>query len=96
MMKRKYLKQKHGWVEKRELLRATKKPYKKPGAWWQKIASNSNMAASTSAGLGGQLSALSAVLPQPAGSQLGPRFVCGKLGHLKKLLPDMAESPVYF
>ena len=55
MMKRKYLKQKHGWVEERELLRATKKPYKKPGAWWQKIASNSNMAASISAGLGGQV-----------------------------------------
>ena len=33
----------------------TKKPYKKPGAWWQKIAANSNMAAGTSVGLGGQV-----------------------------------------
>ena len=60
----------------------TKKPYKKPGGWWQKIAANSNMAAGTSAGLGGQVSASSAaVLPQPAGTQLGPCFVCGKMGH---------------
>ena len=67
---------------KRELLRAKLKSLIR--SLEQKIAANSNMAAGTSAGLGGQVSASSAaVLPQPAGSQLGPYFVCGKTGHFK-------------
>ena len=89
MMRRNYFKRKREWVERGELLRAKQKSriYEKPGAWWQKIVANSNMDASSSAGLGGQVSALSAVVTSAHWIPVGICFVCGKMGHFKKSCP---------
>lgn len=48
------------WTGRKKKKSKANKPYKKPGVWWHKVApnGNSNVAASTSAGLGGQVSAL--------------------------------------
>ena len=70
--------------------KTAKKGFRKPGGWWQRMPAGASANPST-AGLGSQTSSTSAstssTVPQVAGSQFGPCFVCGKLGHFKKSCP---------
>ena len=65
---------------------------------------NYHNAVSTASGLGGQVNVASSpcvgassAMPLPqTSSQLGTCFICGKMGHLKKSIPCMAEGPVSY
>lgn len=69
-----------------------KKNFKKPGLWWQRSNSYFNAVPATSGPVGqvaavpGASSSAAMSQPQPS-SQLGPCFVCGKMGHFKKACP---------
>ena len=68
-----------------------KKNFKKSGVWWQKNMNYYN--AVNTPCLGGQVTSgsgasASSTIQQPqSASQLGPCFVCGKMGHFKKACP---------